>query len=263
VQVTWLGYPNGTGLAALDWRLTDAVADPAPDADAHSTERLFRLPEVFIVYDPPSDAPEVAPTPCLAAGHVEFGVFNNYQKVTDRALGCWREILERVPGAVLKIKTPVMGDAGLQAALRSRLERLGFDLGRVRLQGPVPSFVAHMQSMAATDIALDTFPYNGTTTTCETLWMGLPMITLAGDRHSARVSASLLGVIGHGELVAHDEADYIERAVALALDPEKLARLRGRIRADMAASPLVDVPRFARALEKAYGQMREIGSDRK
>jgi protein O-GlcNAc transferase len=260
VQVTWLGYPNGTGLAAMDWRLTDAIADPAPDADAHSTERLFRLPDVFIVYDPPKDAPEVAPTPCLAAGHVEFGVFNNYQKVTDRALACWREILERVPGAIMKIKTPVMGDDGLQAALRSRLEALGFDLGRVRLMGPVPSLVGHLQSMAATDIALDTFPYNGTTTTCESLWMGLPLITLAGDRHSSRVSASLLNAIGHGDLVAHDDADYIERAVALALDPERLARLRGRIRPDMAASPLVDIPRFARALERAYGQMREIGS---
>jgi len=255
IQATWLGYPSGTGVQTIDWRISDAIADPAPEADAHQLERVYRMPDMFIVYAPSPEMPAVSATPFAAAGHINFGVYNNYQKVSDKALRCWKEILDRVPHATLTMKTPTLGDEELQDRVRARLDAHGFARDRVRFLGPIPSFQAHLQTLEQIDIALDTFPYNGTTTTCESLWMGVPVIAMLGDRHASRVSASLLSVIGHGELIATDSADYVARAVALAQDPERLARTRQGLRSAVAASPLTDVPRFTRGLEAAYRHM--------
>ncbi len=255
VQVTWLGYPSGTGIQTIDWRISDAIADPAPEADAHHLERVYRMPDMFIVYAPSPEMPPVSATPSAATGHINFGVYNNYQKVSDEALRCWKEILDRVPGATLTMKTPTLGDEELQDRVRARLDAHGFARDRVRFLGPIAGFQAHLRTLEQVDIALDTFPYNGTTTTCESLWMGVPVITMLGDRHASRVSASLLSVIGHPELIAKDSADYVELAVSLAGDPERLARTRQELRPAMAASPLTDVPGFTRALEGAYRRM--------
>lgn len=255
VQATWLGYPSGTGIQTIDWRISDAIADPAPEADAHQLERVYRMPDMFIVYAPSPAMPPVSATPSAAAGHINFGVYNNYQKVSDAALRCWKEILDRVPGATLTMKTPTLGDEELQDRVRARLDAHGFARDRVRFLGPIPGFEAHLRTLEQVDIALDTFPYNGTTTTCESLWMGVPVVTMLGDRHASRVSASLLSVIGHSELVATDAAGYVALAVALAEDPERLARMRQALRPAMAASPLTDVPRFTRAIEAAYRRM--------
>lgn len=255
VQATWLGYPSGTGIRTIDWRISDAIADPAPEADAHQLERVYRMPDMFIVYAPSPEMPPVSATPSATTGHINFGVYNNYQKVSDAALRCWKEILDRVPGATLTMKTPTLGDEELQDRVRARLEAHGFASDRVRFLGPIPGFQAHLRTLEQVDIALDTFPYNGTTTTCESLWMGVPVIAMLGDRHASRVSASLLSVIGHDELIAKDSADYVARAVSLAQDPERLARTRQGLRSAMAASPLTDVPRFTRALEGAYRRM--------
>ncbi len=262
VQVTWLGYPSGTGIPTIDWRISDAIADPAPDADAHQLERVFRMPDMFIVYAPSPEMPGVCAPPSAATGHINFGVYNNYQKVSDSALRCWKEILDRVPGATLTMKTPTLGDEELQDRVRARLDAHGFARDRVRFLGPIPGFQAHLRTLEQVDIALDTFPYNGTTTTCESLWMGVPVVAMLGDRHAARVSASLLSAIGYGELIAKDAADYVALAVSLAQDPERLARMRKTLRSAMAASPLTDVPRFTRALEAAYRRMWQDWLDR-
>lgn len=255
VQVTWLGYPNGTGLETMDWRISDDKADPAPEADAHYVERLARLPDTFIVYEPPPDTPATKPLPYDSNGFITFGAFNNYQKVTDEALHVWKAILERVPGSRLVAKSMAMGDPVLQESVRRRFEAIGFDLSRVELQSPVRDTLANLDAIGNVDIALDTFPYNGTTTTCELLWMGVPVITVAGNRHASRVGVSLLKTVGLDDCIGSDTADYVERAVRLASDPDRLQTLRQGLRARAAASPLGDVPRFVRTLEKAYGEM--------
>lgn len=255
VQVTWLGYPHGTGVAAMDWRITDDRADPAPVADAHHVERLYRMPNTFLVYSPITNAPEVTPPPSTKSGCVTFGSYNNYQKVTDRTLRLWKRILDGVPGSRLVMKTMAMGDEGLQAQVRARLDGLGIPADRVQLLGPVASYIDHLASLANVDIALDTFPYNGTTTTCEALLMGVPVIGLVGDRHASRVTVSLLDALGLDELLATNEDDYVTKAVALAGDPGRLVRLREEIRPRLMKSRLVDMQRFVTHLETAYRSM--------
>jgi predicted O-linked N-acetylglucosamine transferase (SPINDLY family) len=252
VQVNWLGYPNTTGLPAMDWRITDARADPAPEADALHTERLYRMPEVFLNWRPHPESPEVAPAPCLAAGHVTFCSFNNFAKVSDHVLGLWARILAQQADARLLMKTLSLTDPSVQEAARRRLEQAGCDLSRVVFSGAVPSMAGHLGTYARADIALDTYPYHGTTTTCEALWMGVPVITLAGDRHASRVGVSLLESVGAGELVARSDQEYVDKAVALARDPQRIVAWRNSLRSRILASPLADSARFARDLEDAY-----------
>jgi predicted O-linked N-acetylglucosamine transferase (SPINDLY family) len=255
VQVNWLGYPNTTGLPAMDWRITDARADPAPEADALHTERLYRMPEVFLNWRPHPDSPEVAPAPCLSAGQVTFCSFNNFAKVSDHVLGLWGRILAQLPDARLLMKTLSLTDPAVQEAARRRLEQAGCDLSRVVFSGSVPSMAGHLGTYARADIALDTYPYHGTTTTCEALWMGVPVITLAGDRHASRVGVSLLESVGAGALVARSDQEYVDKAVALARDPQRIVAWRGSLRSRILASPLADSARFTRDLEDAYRSM--------
>lgn len=255
VQVTWLGYPNTTGLAAIDWRITDARADPAPDADAHHAERLFRLPEVFLSYRPPPEAPEVAPPPLLERGYPTFGAYNNFAKVSDHVLALWARILGALPEARLVMKTGALRDPAVRQRLLDRFGALGGDASRVTLAGIIPSNREHLASYAGVDVALDAFPYHGTTTTCEALWMGVPVVTLAGDRHASRVGVTLLEAVGAGELVTHGEDAYVDLAVSLARDPARLQRLRQTLRPRMQASALTDPVGFTRHLEAGYRTM--------
>jgi protein O-GlcNAc transferase len=252
VQVNWLGYPNTTGLPAMDWRITDARADPAPEADALHTERLYRMPEVFLNWRPHPDSPEVAPAPCLSAGQVTFCSFNNFAKVSDHILGLWGRILAQLADARLMMKTLSLTDPSVQEAARRRLEQAGCDLSRVVFSGAVPSMAGHLGTYARADIALDTYPYHGTTTTCEALWMGVPVITLAGDRHASRVGVSLLESVGAGTLVARSDQEYVDKAVALARDPQRIVAWRGSLRSRILASPLANSARFTLDLEDAY-----------
>jgi predicted O-linked N-acetylglucosamine transferase (SPINDLY family) len=257
VQATWLGYPNTSGLPAMDWRITDARADPPGLADEIHTEKLHRLPEVFLAYRPRSDAPAVTDTPCIANGHVTFGSFNNFAKISDSVIRLWGEILAALPDARLRMKTMSLRDSEVQKALYDRLARLGCDVGRVTLSGPVPGLANHLASLGQVDIALDAYPYHGTTTTCECLWMGVPVVTLAGDRHASRVGVSLLSSVGAHDLISTSPEAYVEKAVALARDRTTLERWRRELRPRMQASPLTDHVRFARHLESAYRQMLE------
>jgi predicted O-linked N-acetylglucosamine transferase (SPINDLY family) len=251
VQVSWLGYPNTTGLAQMDWRVTDARADP-PGAEAHHTERLLRLPEVFLGYEPPPEAPAITPPPSLSGAPVTFGVFNNFPKITDPMLALWARVVERTPRSRLLIKTASLRDEGVLRQFRARMQRAGLDLERVELAGFTPGRREHLAAVAGVDLALDTFPYHGTTTTCESLWMGVPVVTLAGDRHAARVGVSLLGNLGLEELIAHSPDHYVAIASDLALDPNRLEQLRHRLRPAMQAAPLTDLAGFVHALERGY-----------
>jgi predicted O-linked N-acetylglucosamine transferase (SPINDLY family) len=253
VQATYLGYPNTTGLKSMDYRLTDPLVDPEPEADAFATEKLLRFAPTAWSYTPPAEAPPVVPPPCIEAGKVTFTSFNALGKVNATTRRLWARVLEAVPGSRLLLKSFHMtGQAWLKT-----LEDSGIPAERLTLLRHTQGIAEHLACYGQTDIGLDPHPYNGTTTTCEALWMGVPVITLEGDRHSSRVGSSLLQAIGHPEWVARSEAAYIAKAVALASDPGLLASLRAGLRADMLKSPLLDQAGQAARFGKALRQMWE------
>jgi predicted O-linked N-acetylglucosamine transferase (SPINDLY family) len=255
VQVTWLGYPNTTGLTVMDYRLTDAIADPVGTTDPFHTERLVRLDDGFLCYRPPFDAPAVAPTPARERGFVTFGSFNHPAKLADATVAAWSALLARVPDSRLLLKAKAFED---ETARRHHMERFvaaGAAADRLDLVGHIDDPQGHLAAYGRIDLALDPFPYNGTTTTCEALWMGVPVVTLAGDRHAGRVGASLLHRAGLDELVAGNRDEYVSLAAALAMDIDRIAALRAGMRDRLSRSPLLDGARFARAVEAAFRGM--------
>jgi predicted O-linked N-acetylglucosamine transferase (SPINDLY family) len=257
IQVSWLGYPNTTGLAAMDYRLVDAITDPPGEADAFASEQLVRLDDGFLCYGPPADARPVSPPPCLAKGHVTFGSFNAFTKLSGPCLDAWAAILAAVPGSRLLLRG---GGVSEDAAARERIvQRLGapdVTADRLDFLGFEGDPASHLARYANVDVALDPFPYNGATTTCEALWMGVPVVTLRGARHAGRVGASLLTRVGREDLIAEDVAGYVATATRLAADPAGLAAARAIQREQMAASPLRDAGAFAARAEDAFRTMR-------
>jgi len=241
VQVTYLGYPNTTGLDCMDYRLTDHWADPESDGDAFHSEKLWRLPNSFLCYSPPLDSMDVSAPPILENGFVTFGSFNNRIKISDECLELWVRLLREHPSARLLLKS-IQGteDKASRQGLLDRFLGHGIDPDRVEVRGYISGLEEHLEMYAQIDIALDTFPYNGTTTTCEALWMGVPVIGLKGDRHAARVGESLLANVGLPELLAGSPDDYLKIAGELAADPQRLAELRRGMRERMRASRLMN-----------------------
>lgn len=255
VQVSWLGYPDTTGLPVMDFRITDGIADPMNGTDRWHTERLVRLPGGFLAFQPALPVlPEPEP-PSRAVGHVTFGSFNNLSKVSPAVVRVWADILKQVPGSRLIVKSKPLGDEPTRERYARLFESHGVSRDRVDLLTRIDPAANHFRAYDRIDIALDPFPYNGTTTTCEALWMGVPVITLLGTHHVARVGASLLVQCGLLELVAGDEGDYVRRAVALAQDPERLAALRVGMMDRLKTSSLTDYAGFARKMEAAYRAM--------
>ncbi|HLH94782.1 MAG TPA: tetratricopeptide repeat protein [Xanthobacteraceae bacterium] len=255
IQVTWLGYPDTTGLSAVDFRLTDAIVDPPGPADSLSSERLVRLPGGFNCYTAPDGAPDVAPLPAIERGFITFGSFNNLAKINADVLDLWAAVLKQVQGSRLILKHRWLAFPEMRARMRRLLEQRGIAGDRVELLGKLKSTADHLAAYGSVDIALDTFPYNGATTTCEALWMGVPVVTLGGDRHSARMGASLLARAGLEHLVASTPQAYVDVATRLAADLSALASLRADLRGRVAASPLCDSVKFCRQLEAAYRTM--------
>jgi protein O-GlcNAc transferase len=255
VQVTWLGYPNTTGLAAIDYRLVDAVTDPAGEADTCTSEALLRLEGGFLCYGGAEGAPQPTAPPSQASGIVTFGSFNNLAKVSAATVEAWAKLLTRLPRARLLLKARPFADAATRTLFLGNLARYGVDESRVELIAWVADRAAHLALYDRIDIALDPFPYNGTTTTCEALWMGVPVVTFRGHRHSGRVGASLLGQAGLDDFIADSVDDYVAIAAALAEDPVQLQELRRSLRQRLAASPLCDGDLFAREMERC---LREI-----
>jgi predicted O-linked N-acetylglucosamine transferase (SPINDLY family)/predicted SAM-dependent methyltransferase len=252
VQIAWLGYPNTSGLAQMDYRLSDAVADPPGESDRHHTEKLLRLPEGFLCFQAEAGSPEPGELPAATGGAVTFGCFNNLAKVTPEMVALWSRLLAAVPGSRLMMKAHALGSANARRRLQERFAASGIAAERIVLLGPEDSAAGHLGRYRDVDIALDTYPYNGTTTTCEALWMGVPVITLAGPTHVTRVGASILRRLELDELVASTPDAYVERAAALARDVAGMRKLRKELRARMQASPLMDGTRFAGAVESAY-----------
>jgi len=254
IQVTAIGYPNTTGLPAIDYRIIDSITDP-PGSECLATETLLRLDPCFLCYSIPPDAPDPEPPPSVAAGHVTFGSFNNCIKLSAPVLSLWSRILAAVPDSRLVLKSIQFKGPLFRDKYQQRCVEAGIDPARLDLVGRIESTSGHLGAYARLDIALDPFPYNGTTTTCEALAMGVPVVTLAGDRHASRVGASLLSAAGLPDLVATSQDDYLGIATALAADPGRLASLRTGLRPQLAASSLCDCPAYARRLEAAYRAM--------
>ncbi|MCE9620020.1 MAG: tetratricopeptide repeat protein [Planctomycetes bacterium] len=255
VQATWIGYPNTTGLPTMDYRLTDAFADPPGEADALHTEKLLRLPECFSCFKAPAQSPDVGALPALKNGRVTFGSFNNFAKITPEVMKVWIAILKRVPGSRLVLKNRSLDNPSLKKFTMEALCKCGATPEQIELLSPNISPMEHFDCYNRIDIGLDPFPYNGTTTTCDSLWMGVPVVTLAGRNHVSRVGVSQMSNLGLPEMIAKDLDEYVDIAARLAGDLPKLAALRASLRERLRTSPLMDIPRFTRNLEQAYQTM--------
>lgn len=257
VQITWLGYPNTTGLSAMDYRLVDSITDPPGEADQINTETLIRLPGGFLCYRPLNDEKSlpVANPPCQSRGVIRFGSFNNLAKISTDTVARWSRILEAVPNAKLVLKSSFIGDQLSLQQFTGRLVAQVIAADRIETLGRIKAPEDHLALYNHIDIALDTLPYNGTTTTIEALWMGVPVVTESGDRHAARVGASLLTRMELPELIAQDADEYVRIAVELAKDPERQRRYRATLQARLKASALRDEVGFTRTFEWA---LREI-----
>ena len=248
VQVSWIGYPATTGLSRMDYRITDRLVDPPGEADRWHTEKLFRLGPGFLCYQ----AAEDTPLPTRQQGRsTTYGSFNNFSKLNDAVLDVWAGLLAEDHDTRLLIKCRQLADTGLRERLRHAFLARGVDAERLLLRGRIPSRADHMALYGEVDVALDTFPYNGTTTTCEALWMGVPVVTMMGSRHAARVGASLLSRAGWQDWIAHDAAGYIEIARSLAADRPLPEEVRNRL----ATSSVMDVGSVVRAVEAAFEEM--------
>jgi protein O-GlcNAc transferase len=254
VQVTYIGYPNTTGVPTIDYRIVDSLTDP-PGAERLATEKLIRLDPCFLCYTPPQNAPEPAPPPSAEQDFITFGSFNALKKITPGVVALWSRVLHEVPRSRLVIKAGGLESPRAREHLASLFKQQGIPEIRLDLLGKNDSKREHFEAYSALDIALDTFPYNGTTTTCEALWMGVPVITRVGGVHAARVGLSLLSAIGLRDLAADADDEFVDAAKRLAADAPRLRSLRESLRLRMSASPLCDAPRFARRFEAALRQV--------
>lgn len=252
VQMSYLGYPNTSGVPAIDYRISDAVADPVGGPRRH-TEALIRLPHSFCCFSPPLSAPDVSPLPALATGRLTFGSLHNLAKVNVQVLDLWSKVLLALPNSRLLIVRDTL-HGSMANFIRDEFTRRGIAEDRVELRHQLPAG-QHLPLYGEIDVALDVFPWSGHTTSCESLWMGVPMLTLYGARHASRLVSSVMSAVGLNDWIARTRDEFVEIAVQQSQDLDRLARLRSGLREQMRQSPLCDGAAFARDLESLY---REI-----
>jgi protein O-GlcNAc transferase len=250
VQIAWLAYPGTTGMRAIDYRLTDPWLDPA-GADVQYSERSIRLPDSFWCYDPLTDTPKVNALPALANGYPTFGCLNNPCKLSDATFNLWGGVLREVADARLLLMAP---DGPARVRLTERLGRVGIDAGRISFT-PFQRRADYLRTYHQIDAGLDTFPYNGHTTSLDSYWMGVPVVTRVGETAAGRAGLSQSANLGLRELVANSDARFVEIAVELIRDLRRLSDMRGSLRARLAASPLMDGTRFAAHVEAVYREV--------
>lgn len=253
VQVSFLGYPNTTGLSSIDYRLTDAITDPPGEPRAHS-ESLVHLPSSFCCYAPVDFDITPKSLPADRRGAITFGSLHNLAKLNRHVIAAWSAVLRSVPRSRLLIaRTTLSASAGER--LLAEFAQLGVAGARVELRRLPTTPGGHLQAYHDIDIILDTFPWSGHTTTCEALWMGVPVLTLRGDRHAARMGASLMTHLGLNDWIAASATEYVDMAAPLAADLPRLRELRATLRPRLLSSPICDGPRFAAAVEAAFRAM--------
>lgn len=254
VQATWIGYPATTGCDFIDYRIVDEVTDPS-ESETNASETLVRLSAPFLCYTPAPWAPAVSPPPLLKNGHVTFGSFNATPKISPQTVELWAEAMRATDGSRLFLKSKGFGDEKVRERYAAAFGCEGIALERLSFSGLIDKAVDHLNAWSMIDIALDTHPYNGTTTTCEALWMGVPTISLAGRVHASRVGATLLRSVGLGGLAVDSHEKFVQAAVLLSADQHRLASLRQNLRGWVAGSPLCDARRLVKSLEDAYRKM--------
>lgn len=252
IQATYLGYLNTTGLAAMDYRIGDAFSDSPDDSTTVYCENIVRLPDVFLCYEAPQGSPPVAETPSAASRRVTFGCFNVLAKITPEVVEVWSRIIASVPNSRIFLKADHMDDPAAHRRLINLFE--GHDIGaeRIVFLPRATSVLEHLEMYGEVDIALDSFPYNGTTTTFEALWMGVPTIVLSGKTHGGRVGVSIMSNAGLPGLIASTPESYRDLAVEMARDGDHLRMLRRQLRSKLKDSLLMDRRGFPHSLERAY-----------
>lgn len=253
VQASWLGYFATTGVQAIDHLIADPWTLPA-NIEASFTEHIWRLPETRLCFTPPDADVQVSCLPAAKAGHVTFGCFNNLTKMNDEVVALWAQVLLAVPGSQLLLKAAQLGDGAVRQQVLARFARHGIEASRLLLEGPSDR-ASYLAAYHRIDIGLDPFPFTGGTTTVESLWMGVPVLTLAGSSMIARQGVGLLTNAGLPDWVAVDQADYVAKAVAHSADVPVLTALRAHLRQQVLASPIFDEPRFAVHLDAALRGM--------
>ncbi|MBX3387834.1 MAG: tetratricopeptide repeat protein [Phycisphaeraceae bacterium] len=253
IQMTYLGYAGTTGIPSMDCRIVDGITDP-PGAESLSTEKLIRLDGCFLCFSPDARTPEIRST--AKPGEVVFCSFNAQQKITDTTLDLWSGVLRAVPHARLLLKSRTLADKRTREILNAAFASRGIDPGRIEVAPHSPDYRAHLETYNRADIALDTFPYNGTTTTCEALSMGLPVVTLAGHSHASRVGSSLLNAAGLRANIAAMPAEFVQFAADLAsgcaqLDSAARTRVKQTQRRSFISSALCGAPAFAHRISGA------------
>jgi protein O-GlcNAc transferase len=257
VQVSYLGYPGTTGVSAMDYRLTDELADPRGQTEALYVEELVRLSRTLACYQPPPQAPPVSDLPALRPGRegrVSFASFSSLSKISAQTLRMWAAVLARVPGSRMVVTSHGAGASVFTNRINEALAAAGVEQSRVEVR-PAGPMDKYLEFHADVDIVLDTFPFNGHTTLCHALWMGVPAVSLAGDRFASRLGLSVLTNVGLPQLAADTEQRYVDAADAWAGDLPALAELRHGLRQRMRRSPLMDSAGFALDVEAAYRQM--------
>ncbi len=250
IQASYLGYPNTTGLTAVDYKITDHFADPSGSTERYYTEQLLRLPNSFLCYRPPS-SPPVNPLPAMQNGYITFGSCNNFAKVSGRCFDLWARLLKSIDHSRLVLKARALVDAAVCRRTRAEFAARGISPERLELLPWVPDLTQHLATYHRVDVALDTLPYNGTTTTFEALWMGVPVIGIIGATHHARVGHSILSNLGHDEWIAETPDQFLQLAERLISDLPQLADVRQVLRPQMQHSLLTNGAAFTRNLEAA------------
>ena len=254
VQASYLGYPNTTGLRSIQYLITDHHCDPAPEMDAYYSEKLYRMPNAFFCYQAPENCPAVSPAPALKNGYISFASFNNLAKIGEEVVKLWSDVLKAVPDSRLLIQCLSLNDPPTRAHYEQLFASHQIDTNRIDFCA-AKDFDTYLSGHADIDIVLDTFPWNGHTVSCHALWMGVPVITLAGNRHSSRMGASILTNLDLNDCIANSGPEFIAAAAALSQNTQQLESLRQALRPRMQASKLCNGQEFTQVLEQQYRRM--------
>lgn len=254
VQATFLGYPNTTGMPTIAYRFTDKLSDPITNSenDKLYTEKLIRLNSGFLTFAPPESSPKIKPPPSVKKGYITFGSFNTFAKVNDDTIDIWSKILNRVKNSKLFIKSKLFAEESSHSEVINRFKQRGIGSNRLIVRGWSETLEGHLEEYSNIDIALDTFPYNGTTTTCEALWMGVPVISRYGLTHRSRVGLSILTQAGLPMFATNNAREYIKQVVRLSNNLEELVAIRGKLRGLLAQSSVCDGKGTTLELEQWY-----------
>jgi predicted O-linked N-acetylglucosamine transferase (SPINDLY family) len=253
VQVTYPGYFDTTGLEEIDYFLTDSQMSP-PQSQQYHTEEIFPLADTCFCYNIPGESPEVVASPVIENGYITFGMYSNPTKITPKIAKLWSRIMQNSKGSRLKMISKGTQDEKLASIFLKVLEDAGISPERVDICGKMP-MRDYLREYCKVDIMLDTYPYNGGATTCDALWMGVPVISLVGEHHFSRVGLSLLSAVGLDYFACKNEDEYVAKATVLASKPEALNKIRVQLRQRMKASDMCNPQKQAKNMEDAYRQM--------